>query len=86
MSYGSMAQMAQDYQLRQRLYACAGQEGIADPTSWVDSNIWQIVCNTEFDTAYFYAKGINNPNPGSDETVITDAMILAHIQPLKPSQ
>ena len=84
MSYNTMAQMAQDYLLRQRLYACAGSEGIPNSQSWVDQNIWQIVANSEFDQAYAYAVGTKVPNPGQDEGVITDAVILAHVQPLKP--
>lgn len=77
--------MQQDYALRLRLYACAGEEGIENPQMWVDQNIWQIVANDEFDQSYSYALGTNVANPGHDEGVISDAVILAHIQPLKPA-
>lgn len=86
MSYNTIAKMAYDPDLRRRLYACAGQEDIPFPTHWVDDNIWTIVSNPEFEAAYAYALGTGVPNPGQDEGVISDAVILAHVQPLKPPQ
>lgn len=85
MSYNTIAQMQQDYSLRLRLYACAGQEQIENSQQWVDQNVWKIVSNSEFETAYKYAVDTKNPQPGKDEGVISDAVILSHIQQLKPA-
>jgi hypothetical protein len=32
------------------------------------------------ESAYASALAANNPNPGGDESVITDGMILSHVQ------
>lgn len=82
MSYNTIAAMSGDFALRMRLYACAGQEGVQNPTQWVDTNIWRIVSNSEMSEAYKYAQDTNVVNPGRDEGVISDSVILAHVQPL----
>ena len=84
MSYRTISMMVEDGDLRRRLYACAGQEGVKNPTSFIDANIWELVANSEFDTAYSYAIGNSVDRPGNDEGVISDTVILAHAQPLKP--
>lgn len=84
MSYNTIAAMVADLDLRPRLYACAGREGVAEPQTWVDANVWRIVANAEMEAAYAYAQGTSVPRPGRDEGVISDAVILAHVQPLIP--
>lgn len=83
MSYNTIAASAGDYALRQRIAACAAQEGIGqDPTTWAMSHVWEIVSEPEIEDAYAYALGQEHPDPGGDEGVITDAVLLAHVQPI----
>lgn len=83
MSYKSISLSAADPVLMQRITACAAQEGQHEnPSFWVGQHIWEIVSSTEIEAAYEYAVDQGNPDPGGDEGVITDAVILAHVQPL----
>jgi hypothetical protein len=83
MSYNSIAASAGDYALQRRIASCAAQEGApGDPMTWALTNIWSIVSEPEIENPYEYAMGQENPNPGGDEGVITDAVLLAHIQPM----
>jgi hypothetical protein len=83
MTYTSIAISAGDYALVRRVASCAAQEGVTgDATAWATQHIWEIVSSTEIEEAYEYALGTENPNPGGDEGVITDAMILANVQPM----
>lgn len=86
MSYNAIAALVNDYDFRMRLYACAGQENIPNPQMWIDENAWKLCSNTEFEAPYSYALGNNVVRPGHDEGVISDALILAHVQPLWLSQ
>lgn len=85
MSYNTIAAMTGDFSLRMRLYACAGQEGVEKPVEWVDTNIWKIVSNSEMSGSYQYALDTEVSNPGRNEGVISDSVILAHVQPLLPA-
>ncbi|WP_336628453.1 MULTISPECIES: hypothetical protein [unclassified Microbacterium] len=82
MTYNAIAEMTRDPDLRQRLYACAGSEGLPDPQHFIDRRIWEIVANPDFADAYKAASETGVPAPGKDEGVIPDAVILAHVQPL----
>lgn len=84
MSYNAIAEAAADKDLRARCVACAAQEhkGGTNPEYWVENHIWFICARQEIADAYKYAKDMGNPKPGYDEGAITDAMILAAIQPM----
>lgn len=85
MSYNIIARMASDYAFRQRLYACAGVSKVKDSQVWVDQNIWNIIGDADMAAAYQLAIEKSNPQPGTDESVITDEMILNKITSLQPS-
>lgn len=82
MSYGTQAQLSRDPAIRERLAAAAAKEGVTDPhpTAWADANQWILAAEPGWDEAYSYAIATDVPNPGADESVITDAMILAAVQ------
>ena len=82
MSYKTQAQLAQDESFKLRVAACAAKEGIPGPLAWADQFLWALSATPGFDEAYAYAIGTGVTDPGANEAVITDAAILAAVQPL----
>lgn len=82
MSYTDVARMANDGNLRERIAACAATEGVTSPhpTKWADENQWLLAGSPGWAAAYAYAVLVGNANPGRDEGVITDHMILGAVQ------
>ena len=83
MTYKSIAQMAQDQSLTLRVTACAAQENKPNFQAWVRNNMWTIVSASDWDAAWTYAVDTNIVDPGNNEGVITDQMILSQVQPLQ---
>lgn len=85
MSYNTTADLAYDMSLQRRVIACAALEGITDPVQWAVNHAWPLAAQPGWGEAYAYAKAgeTPNPDPGKDEGVITDGMILAAVQSLK---
>lgn len=85
MSYNTQARMAIDSDLRLRIAACAATQGELLPVEWADANQWSLSAAPGWDAAYSYSLQLNEAIPdyrsGKDESVITDAMILAEVQP-----
>lgn len=83
MTYTNIANMRDSDSLRRRIVACAAQEAKPVPENWVTTRIWQIVAHDyAWAAAWDYAVGTGVPDPGKDEGVITDAMILSVVQPM----
>lgn len=88
MSYASVVQIVGSGSLRQRIAACAAQEGYdGNPLEWVDSHIWQIASSKqEWIDAWAYAVDTEtpnqNPDTGARNDVISDAFILSVVQPM----
>ena len=84
MSYSTQASMSQDPDLHARLAACAAAEGMTDPhpLAWASNHQWQLAASPGWDAAYAHALTTGVQNPGASESVITDGMILAAVQPL----
>ena len=80
MSYKSVASMAESYSLSRRITAGAATEGIPSPEQWTQMNRWEVAAQPGWDAAWDSAVASGNPDPGSDESVITDGMILSGIQ------
>ena len=82
MTYTSIAQMAGDPYLRDRITACAATEDATknDPVSWAMNHAWQVVAAPGWATAWDSALAADVENPGADPGVITDAMILTQVQ------
>lgn len=84
MSYLDIWNISQDPYLRSRITACAAQEGVPVPDAWAYSNALRIAASPGWSAAWSSAIASSNPNPGKDETVITDGMILAAVQERLP--
>lgn len=84
MSYATIAAITQSGAMNQRLTAAAAQEGknTASPGSWVSKNIWTLAASPGWSEAWESAEAGGVTDPGANEAVITDGMILASVQPL----
>lgn len=80
MSYSSIYANASDAAFTNRLMACVAQEGAENPAGASSSLVWAVVTHSDIEAAYASALAGSNPNPGGDETVITDQMILSAVQ------
>lgn len=87
MSYNAISALVNDPDLKARLTACAAVErkGGDFPEWWVESNKWIFARSPGWGDHYAYAIATGKDRPGYDETVITDPMILAVVQPLDPT-
>lgn len=86
MSYATIAKITQSLSLRERLVACAADEGAPTPEAWVSQNIWKIATAPGADDAWESAIAAGVTDPGAREDVITDGMILGVVQPLLVAQ
>lgn len=82
MSYNTIWASVGDEALRGRITSCIAQESDvgADPYALFLQVQWPVVTATDVEQAYAYGLAAGNPNPGGDEAVITDSMILSHVQ------
>lgn len=81
MSYKTISISAEDQSLFKRVEASAAQEGEwQNPGFWVSQHIWAVCSANDIEEAYAYALSVDNPDPGGDEGVITDQMILSAVQ------
>ena len=82
MSYWDISQMALDMDLLLRVQASAAQEiPIAEsPYTWTAEHILNVTSQPDWDSAWSSAIASGVPNPGRDEGVITDGMILSGVQ------
>lgn len=78
MSYLSISQAATDPRLRDRITACAVQEG-GSPGDLGDLQ-WKCACEPGWGEAWESALAAGNPDPGGDPAVIGDGMILTAVQ------
>jgi hypothetical protein len=81
MSYNHIADAASDSDLRRRVAACFAQQttGTEQPEALASVHMWRIAADNDIADAYAYAVNSNNPRPGHDEAVVTDAAILAAV-------
>jgi hypothetical protein len=83
MSYTTVYQCANDDEFLARLMAAAAQEGHDNPEYAASALLrWPVSSASDIASAYEFAVNSSNPSPGGDPTVITDAMILAKVQPI----
>ena len=82
MAYWDIAQMSSDTDLNSRIAACASQEGKPEPRDWAWAHMLQICSSPGWAEAWASAVSAEVGLPGRDPGVISDAMILAAVQPL----
>ena len=88
MSYATIAQCAKDRAFLDRVTACIGKypNYTMHPEPMAESIIWTVASDPDIEREYAKAMTKKNTNPGGDETVVTDEMILAAVGPLIPPQ
>lgn len=88
MSYNTIFASSNDPALRGRITAACAQERPAsdDPNALMMGVLWNVVTASDVESAYASALAAQNPNPGGDESVISDGMILANVQPNLPAE
>jgi hypothetical protein len=83
MSYTTINQCANDPEMQARITACAASEGHDNPEYAMSVLLrWPVASYAEVAEAYAYAVDQDNPSPGGDPGVVSDAMILAVCQPI----
>lgn len=80
MSYKTINRCANDGSFNGRLTACAAQEGAYDANTAAYMLRWDVSSAADIEAAYASAIAAENPDPGGDESVITDGMILSAVQ------
>lgn len=80
MSFNTIAQCAVDEPFGQRCRAAYAKEGVDQPDPAYYENRWSLAADPSIEGAYASAVAGENPNPGGDESAITDAMITAAVQ------
>jgi len=84
MAYIDLANLAADQDFRTRNAACAAEQGLTGehPLTWADRHAWTLAATPGFADAYASALAGNVERPGLDPAVISDAQILAAVQPM----
>lgn len=85
MSYLTINTCANDQIFHGRILACAAQEGVVQPEVMLPELVWPVASAADIEAAYASALAAGNPNPGGDESVITDGMILSAVQANLPA-
>lgn len=85
MSYATIFQCVNDPAFTSRVTSCIAQEQIAkdetaNPGMISAPLFWAVASASDVESAYASALAAYNPNPGGDPAVISDAMILSHVQ------
>ena len=83
MSYYSQHLMAYDPALNGRVVAAVASENTTeDPERWTADNRHYWCAPSDWAEAWDSALAADNPDPGADDSVITDQMILSSVQAL----
>jgi len=88
MSYLTQSTISVDPTMIIRVTQCAACEAIHQPDAWARSNgpIWAAApgWDAAWESALVAHKNDDDYQPGADETVITDIMILTQVQLMAP--
>lgn len=79
MSYSSIAQCADDQAFQRRLTGAYAKEGNQSPEPAMWARRWAIAADPSIEPPYESAVIAGIPDPGADESVITDGMLLAAV-------
>lgn len=85
-TYATIARIAASTAFRERLTACAAQQGAPDPAGWVFERRYTLAASPGWAAAVDYWQAVN-PDADPDgwaprPDVITDGAILAAVQPM----
>ena len=84
MSYSTINRCANDKSFIGRVMGCIADEGNPAPYTETDRLRWTVASADDIEAAYESALAAENPDPGGDPSVITDAMILGVVQANPP--
>ena len=85
MSYSTIWASSADQAFQNRIIASIASEGRDNPEQLLSSVLWHVCSASDVEAAYASALAAGNDNPGGDESVVTDAQILANVQPNLPA-
>jgi len=85
MSFATINRCANDQPFQGRVTACTAAEGSDNPVQAMWTVIWPVSAAADIEAAYASALAAGNPDPGGDESVITDQMILSAVQAHMPA-
>ena len=86
MTYLVQSQIATNPAMYSRVAQCAAQQGIDEPEPWTQTNRREWAAAPGWDDAWSSALASHEDelyDPGSDEAVITDQMILGQVQAMQ---
>jgi hypothetical protein len=87
MSYLDQSEIASNVTMYERLAQCAVEQDVPEPEAWVQAHRREWGAAPGWDAAWAYAQASHpddrNYDPGRDEAVITDGMILAQVQSMQ---
>jgi hypothetical protein len=88
MSYLTQSKIAANQAMNERVIQCAVGEQISDGQNWAYQHQREWAAAPGWDDAWEYALNVHssdqNYDPGTDEAVITDGMILSQVQAMNP--
>jgi hypothetical protein len=80
MSFKTIALCTEDAAFGDRARAAYAREGIENPDPAWYTMRWVIAADPSIEPPYASAIANNNPDPGGDESVVTDGMLTAAVQ------
>lgn len=80
MSYNTIALCVNDDAMSRRIRAAYASEGIEQPDPAYYDKRWLIAADPSIEPPYESAILAGVPDPGGDESVVTDGMLLAAVQ------
>jgi len=94
MSYLDQSEIGANVAMNNRVAQCAASEGITNPDEWTQAYKREWSAAPGWDAAWASAQAshppdtdaLNNYDPGKDEAVITDQMILSQVQSMPATQ
>lgn len=84
MTYNTVAWIAYDSSIQRRVAACAAIEGLNNPVQWASARAWTLAARPGWADAWNTAS--DGHDTGSNESVITDAMILEAVQAIRSTE
>jgi len=82
MAYSTSADIQASPSLLRRITAAAAREKVYAPEPWAASAMWDMASQPGWTDAWESAVAAGKTDPGADDSVITDAMILSAVQAL----
>jgi hypothetical protein len=79
-SFNTISKCAADEAFAQRARAAYAKEGVEQPDPAWYTNRWLIAADPSIEPPYESAVISDHPDPGGDESVITDGMLTAAVQ------